>query len=933
MSGRGWLRAGAALTAADVAVSAVVWPVRAALDVARVGWRAARLLATPDRPTGWLDGVADPRDRYARALAATGRSDADEGRLLAMFWRRWALFFGLSAVLVAWGTVLASGAAAAWGPLGALVPFVLLPSLVALAAQAAFVHWQVRRRSLDGLGVWLRSPGEWVPPSEIGGGRALASWALVAAALLLTAPTGALAAAAAVGGETADLAVRILQKLLPLGAGASTTTPMMSAVTVLTASLTAVGGGMLCYHVVVGTAATAQEGRVLGQRWNTMWAPLRVAAGFALLAPLPTGSGMSSVHVLLYEVGVQSDRLANNIWATYVDTTLDSAPVALAGYSAVGGETLAGQVLRSETCAAVLLRREAVESGAGTGASTVPAVDPLPPVGGAAAGERQVWAYPAPCNGFSITVTATSAGAGPVAFSDARKAALAGLVTAIRSSGLPGQMSAWQFDGGEFPAAVLPTIQAAGIAYDTAMLSAASALASAQNADVRTRLKAAAKAEGWMSAGAFWRTLAAAQHQVVALASEGPDYRAPTADKGRAPEAAATLARLDDAVQSERGAGALTAADLAAAGQQSDGWLDKILEPVDHRIAQALIDFSAADTSDPTGHMMGLGAKMTAAAQAGTAGSMAVSLLACNGASALTGACQAYETAMGFARPILWACYAAGWLLQFLLPITPWVAMLTLAVGWVMATVEVIVVAPIWAFLLIRMDGQELIDHVQRPGLIIGANWALRPALGVLGLIASFEVLPLALLLLTRGFSTAYVGAQGGHYVGLVGTVGGVLLLSYLSWQFCARVVSLIFQIPDRIPRLFGLPGDGMADAEAHGRGTGAIVGGATSAANNVPTAPPGDGGPGPASKLSNGGGGGDEPISVRPTGGGAGGGAEAHWTQASGGLDSLSDGQRSAAQAAYGQWSEANPEAAARHGLEGYVSYAQAREAQRGQG
>ena len=130
---------------------------------------------------------------------------------------------------------------------------------------------------------------------------------------------------------------------------------------------------------------------------------------------------------------------------------------------------------------------------------------------------------------------------------------------------------------------------------------------------------------------------------------------------------------------------------------------------------------------------------------------------------------------------------------------------------------------------------------------------------------------------------------------------------------------------------ILGLPGDGMADAEAHGKGSGAVVAGATGTARNVPAAPPGGGGPGGGpglpSRLPSGGGG---EVGVRPVGGGAGGG-EGHWTQASGGLGGLSDGQRQDAGAAYGEWSASNPEAAARHGLDGYVSYAQAREAQRG--
>jgi hypothetical protein len=251
----------------------------------------------------------------------------------------------------------------------------------------------------------------------------------------------------------------------------------------------------------------------------------------------------------------------------------------------------------------------------------------------------------------------------------------------------------------------------------------------------------------------------------------------------------------------------------------------------------------------------------------------------------------------------------------------PWIAGLWLSVGWAIATAEVIIAGPIGALLMVRMDGQELIDHVQRPYLIVLLNWALRPTLAVLSFAAYRILLSPCMALLKGGFSVAYVGNQGGHIVGILGTLGGVLLLSMLSWQMMLRLTAIIISIPDKIPTLLGFPGGGMADAEAHGGGTKAIVAMGGGVAGGAARAA------GSASKIPSGGGGGGAP-GLRPVGGG--GAGPGHWTRASGGLEGLTGEQQQAAQSAYGEWAQENPGPASKYGLSEYVDYAQQREAAR---
>ncbi|MDR3436308.1 MAG: DotA/TraY family protein, partial [Telmatospirillum sp.] len=783
-------------------------------------------------------------------------------------------------VLLAWGIIVSAVWSRLYGPLGALLPFAILPALVVLAGRAAFHHWQIRRRSLDPLSVFLRDPGAWIPPSSGGDGRMLASWLVVAVGMLLTVPTAALAAT---GSTATDQALSIINALLPFASSSSvssaTATAFSSALGIMSAFLSGIGGGMLAYHSVVGTIATAHEGKVLGQRWHQIWAPLRVVSGFALLAPLP--SGFSAVHGIVYDVAVQSNTLANSVWTTYVNKILgtDSAAVTAPGIPpSVGGAEVAEQIARSEICAAVLIARSKISG-------TTPAAS-LPDAGGkfvaSAVGRGkladgsglQIWHWGGPCGALSLPVP-PSASADPIkAFSTVRIAAVSSLISAMRSGERAiAQTSAVWAEGGpngydyslDFPTGVQVVFDTLGQTYDSVMLTGAATLSADQNKVARQNLKDAAAVGGWMQAFAYDRAIGQASLQTATMASEAPSWThpivvpdarglGPGADKEGVTAVGKVLAALDDELARERGAGQLTAPNLAAAGASSDSYLTGLLEGLDHRVSGAVVDFTAASASDPVDDMMSLGAKLTAAGEAASLAAVSASGSACNAAGALVGACDAVKSALPFVRPIIWACFAAGYVLQFLLPMLPWIAGLWLSIGFVIGTVEIIIVAPIWAFLLIRMDGQELFDSVHRPGLIILMNWALRPALGILGYIGCRTIVPLCMPLLTKYFGTAYIGSQGGHYSGVIGTLGGVFLMSFLTYQIMSRLYSMIITIPDRLPRLLGAPGDGMADAESHSGGTKGIVATTGSAGHMAPGAGPSGGG-GSGGKRRGGGG------------------------------------------------------------------------------
>ena len=58
---------------------------------------------------------------------------------------------------------------------------------------------------------------------------------------------------------------------------------------VFNAAVLALGGIVVMYTLIVGTMNTAQEGQMLGQKWSSIWIPVRATIGLAFLIPKSSG--------------------------------------------------------------------------------------------------------------------------------------------------------------------------------------------------------------------------------------------------------------------------------------------------------------------------------------------------------------------------------------------------------------------------------------------------------------------------------------------------------------------------------------------------------------------------------------------------------------------------------------------------------------------
>lgn len=124
---------------------------------------------------------------------------------------------------------------------------------------------------------------------------------------------------------------------------------------VFNSAVLALGGIVIMYTLLVSTMNTAQEGQMLGQKWSSIWVPMRSTLGLALL--IPKASGYCLMQIFVMWIVVQGVGAADKVWAAalsylnrggvIVQTQMNPATSLASGDTSVatGAATiLAGQV-------------------------------------------------------------------------------------------------------------------------------------------------------------------------------------------------------------------------------------------------------------------------------------------------------------------------------------------------------------------------------------------------------------------------------------------------------------------------------------------------------------------------------------------------------------------------------------------------------------
>lgn len=114
---------------------------------------------------------------------------------------------------------------------------------------------------------------------------------------------------------------------------------------------------ILTYALFISILNTSHQGEFLGQKWSSIWVPLRMVSGVGLL--LPKATGYSFIQILVMWVVVQGVGAADQVWKVALDYMNRNGTVVepVQGLGSKNGSAdntflvaKAGSILKSEVC-------------------------------------------------------------------------------------------------------------------------------------------------------------------------------------------------------------------------------------------------------------------------------------------------------------------------------------------------------------------------------------------------------------------------------------------------------------------------------------------------------------------------------------------------------------------------------------------------------
>ena len=653
--------------------------------------------------------------------------------------------------------------------------------------------------------------------------------------------------------STADLAYNWINVLIPTGESA-----YAKAFATLSGTLVFIASLILAWHVIAGIISSAYTGKILGDRFHQIYAPLRVVLGFALLVPV--GDGFSAVHYLLRNVvGVVAVQLGNAPINSYIEQLETGKPI---GIPSSQGPQVVKSVLEKEICIRVYNGLQEYRWLNWSGKFNPQFGEEVDESGGfwfwsdSTSQKLFKWNY-GPCGSFSFPLGASEQSNSRAAFYSTRveitesirkfvadKFDEVKLEEYIGKHGIPDNDSLLLEQLVDFQY-ILPSISDIAKTtqnWNAIVGNAASTIYAEENTGYLSNLQEKITQYGFMAAGGFERHISQVSKLTMELANQSLEVIGPTVDQDVLEEVDKVIRLLQKISTIDTASNPNSINSVSITGEYSSV-NDLYSELLGYFIVPEPLSDPNGFVVDPVGTMIqrghyfilsSAGAGTALAVASGFASSLdndAVGVLTFTSTEALSGALR---YAIGWATWSVSIMFLVGLLHAYVLPMIPFIMVFIMGVSWLILFLEATIACVLWAFAFIRMDGQDFFDRHQAPGIALLFNLMIRPAVGMLVFIGGLILLPTIL----RGLLYIWEGAWSDQqYVdGTFQNLGRGLtspltylaehiLFLFLQWHLTLRLFGLVPTIADRIGQWMGVSmGSGYSEgSETQSATSGAI--------------------------------------------------------------------------------------------------------------
>lgn len=155
-------------------------------------------------------------------------------------------------------------------------------------------------------------------------------------------------------------------------------------------------------------------------------------------------------------------------------------------------------------------------------------------------------------------------------------------------------------------------------------------------------------------------------------------------------------------------------------------------------------------------------------------------------------------------QPGVLAILYGGYFLGMWIPMIPYYVFALGVIAWLVQVVEALAAGSLWMVMHLTPESDDSFIGSQKQGYLLLMSLFARPALMVLGLVASMAILIPAVRFINASFMTAFRIIQADSVTGLLSVGGFMLIYSVIILGVFLMIFSLPQTLPDRILRWIG---------------------------------------------------------------------------------------------------------------------------------
>ena len=600
------------------------------------------------------------------------------------------------------------------------------------------------------------------------------------------------------------------------------------------------GGLLLTYIIGASIMKTAHEGEPLGQKWSSMWIPMKAAIGAALILPVPSLGGLSAAQGIVVWLLTFGIGAGDGLWAQTI-SYIAQDPVGSVVVSPMNTGAMAEGIIDSQVCEQGI---NATANHFWPGVSPISRTGPVAentlnpvdaavhvfegyqeadqPLPGGAVYATKYSEYDWTANGGGLLGDLTSMGfvpsaCGKVAYASGAVGAGTGatMVNSIGSangSALSALMNSLKPISTNLYEEKKPGTDDANFVkavntYDTTMQTAIQQAAQTAIEPEVQKYVSAAKVDGFATAGEWFWDLVQWNHIAQHAANSLGD---------------ATGMNFGSAL-GKLGSSHVTDAEARAASFiKENGSLTGHVQPSENinadigglfaNASPLIISALSGGASNPLIAVRNIGTGMEVAG-----GSLlTASVLMTAAAGAANGGIDKEVPIVGNAtnaaskvilydvNPIMLTLsgilFVEGFFLSFVVPLIPFMVWVAGLLGFLLMAFEMIVAAPLWAVAHLHPDGHEMVGMGSQ-GYKLALAIIVRPFLMILGLIGGYALFMGYSALVTPMITKAVASSQstGGGISGPLDMIGAVGMYVTLTIIIAYEAFKLVFLLPEKV--------------------------------------------------------------------------------------------------------------------------------------